>query len=227
MLYTAAMWAERYRSRGDITPKLTHLTREARVDGKDLSPVEVLLKILNDQRINGSARVDKCSDECSPVEGVWDDIQVPRTTFIVGSRPAVCFFDAPLLALAQTISFEARIVEKHDDRVRYCGVGLSFDKRYAFQRGARPVMYEQSEVARRLLPKEQHWRIVDLDLQNENALVDWTHEREWRAPGNFTFDQGSAAVLLETTEQRREFFRLANDVARKVAAITVLEQALA
>ena len=67
MRYTAAMWAERYRYRGDITSKLTHLTREARVDGKDLAPVEVLIKILNDQCIKGSRRVD----ECSPDEGVW------------------------------------------------------------------------------------------------------------------------------------------------------------
>jgi hypothetical protein len=56
------------------------------------------------------------------------DAHGPKATYIVESRPAVCFFDAPLLALAQTISFEARRVERHDDRVRYRGVGLSFDK---------------------------------------------------------------------------------------------------
>jgi hypothetical protein len=201
---------------------LTHLTREAKVDGKDLSAIEVLVKILNDQCINGSARVDECGSNEDP----WQ-MQVPRTTFIVGPRPAVCFFDAPLLALDQTISVEERRVKEHGDRVRYRGVGLQFDKRYAFHRGARPVVYERSEEATRLLPVEQHWRIVDLDLENENALVDWTHEREWRAPDRFRFERGSAAVVLRTSADRCEFFGLAKEIALEVAAVTVMEEELA
>jgi hypothetical protein len=160
MPYTATMWADRYHDRGDVTSTLTHLTRETRVGGNDLSAVDVLVKILNEQCIKGSARDDGRGPDKPFV------LRVPRSTFIVGPRSAVCFLDAPLVALAQTLSFEARRVEKHGDRVRYCGVGLSFDKRYAFQRGARPVLYEQTEVARRFLPPEEHWRIVDLDLQN-------------------------------------------------------------
>jgi hypothetical protein len=216
------MWVERCRSRGDITSRLTHLTRGGIVGGKDLSPVEVLVKILKEQCINGSARDDGGSRGNNPFV-----LKVPRTTFIVGSRPAVCFLDVPLLALSQTLSFEARRVEKHGDRVRYRGVGLSFDKRYAFQGGARPVLYEKTEVARNLLPPNEHWRIVDLDLQNENAIVDWTHEREWRAPDRFVFDRGRAAVLLETTAQYREFLRLAKEVVWEVAAVNIMEQLLA
>ena len=94
----------------------------------------------------------------------------------------MCFFDAPLIGLAQNIWFEQQTTGEECPRVRYRGIGLVFDKQYAFQLGARPVLYEKTEVAKKILPKEEHWRIVNLDLTNEQFFIDWTHEREWRWP---------------------------------------------
>ena len=59
-----------------------------------------------------------------------------------------------------------------------------FPKRYVYNAGGRPVIYEDAEVAERMLPdKRDWWRIVKFDLSNKKKVVDWTHEREWRVPG--------------------------------------------
>lgn len=51
-----------------------------------------------------------------------------------------------------------------------------------YKKGGRPVIYDQTIEAKKYLPESQHWRIVNFDLSNDDRLVDWTHEREWRVP---------------------------------------------
>ena len=63
-------------------------------------------------------------------------------------------------------------------KVRYVGVGLMFNKVYAYQRGGRPVVYEDTERAKDLLPEDEWWRIVRYNLTDEENIIDWTHERE-------------------------------------------------
>jgi len=50
MKYNEKKWRKRYLNRSDITLTLTHLTRET----KDMTSVEVLIKILSDRTIIGS-----------------------------------------------------------------------------------------------------------------------------------------------------------------------------
>ncbi len=59
--------------RQDLSSSLVHLTRGATVDGNELTPVDVLLKILRERTIVGSTT---------------------DSGFIRGSRRAVCFQDA-------------------------------------------------------------------------------------------------------------------------------------
>lgn len=221
MSYTLPMWEDRYRSRVDITSTLTHLTKEAKVDGKDESAIGVLVRILRDQCINGSSRTS------GVIVGNPFFQPVPKSCFVLGKRPAVCFLDVPLLGLAQHIAYERKRVEQCEDRVRYRGVGLMFDKRYAFEKGARPAIYESTDVAKDLVNDEkQHWRIVPLDLRNPSNLIDWTHEREWRAPGSFTFTLDRVTLLVESTEEYKELFALVPTIAQKVVAVHVLNRLL-
>ena len=71
-----------------------------------------------------------------------------------------------------------------------------FPKEYVYNKGGRPVIYEKTEIAKTFLPKEQWWRIVNFDLGNSDNIIDWTHEREWRCPGNFEFELSEATILM-------------------------------
>ena len=35
-----------------------------------------------------------------------------------------------------------------------------------------------------ILPSDEYWRIVNYDLSDNKYMVDWTHEWEWRVPGD-------------------------------------------
>jgi len=73
---------------------------------------------------------------------------------------------------------------------------LALPKTHVYREGGRPVIYEQREIAKKLLPPNEHWRIVNFDLSKEDDFIDWTHEREWRVPGNLGFSLDQATVIL-------------------------------
>jgi hypothetical protein len=84
---------------------------------------------------------------------------------------------------------------------------------------------EKTEVAKAMLPAIEHWRIVDLDLAADD-VVDWTHEREWRIPGDFVFERNQASVIVASTDDYRQFLDLAGaTLVREVMGITVLRHA--
>ena len=63
--------------------------------------------------------------------------------------------------------------------------------------GGRPVFYEKTAAAKKILLDSEHWRIVNLNIQiAAPSLIDWTHDREWRLPNNFTFARNLCHVLL-------------------------------
>ena len=207
MGYDYKTWRERHRNRADITGMVTHLTREAVIDDTPKSAVAVLVKILNEKCIKGSTT---------------------GSGFIVGDRSAFCFHGTPLFGLAENIRYEERQAGT-PGRVRYRGVGLCFDKRYAYSLVHGLLsMREKTEVAKRMLPEAEHWRIVNLGLDNEQAIVDWTHEREWRVPGDFCFDLQVTAVIVNTTADYREFLTSADaKLLQQLTGLTVLRHALA
>lgn len=201
MAYTFTKWRDRHHDRVDISSTLTHLTRRTPTE----SAVAVLLKILAEQTIRGST------------EG-----------FIVGDRPAVCFQDAPLVGLAQNIRHEQEERRGKESRIRYEGVGLTFNKTYAFALGARPVIYDDTDTAKAFLPPSEYWRIVRLDLRDAKNMIDWTHEREWRVPGDFHFSRTHAALIVTNSDEYRELIaRASAGLLSEVYAVTVLAHATA
>ncbi len=177
MPYTIDGWRNRLAERSDISTALTHLTRgTGDSQSNHTSALMVLLSILKQQKIKGSTT---------------------ESGFISGSRKAVCFQDAPPQFLAQNVYFEKKYRQADPAaKVRYLAVGISFPKTYAFGLGARPVIYDRRADAKNYLPKSQWWRIVNLDIEDEDRMIDWTHEREWRSPGDFKFERSEATVLL-------------------------------
>jgi len=203
-------WKERIAKRSDITGMLTHLTKPmTETDGLSESEINILaidtlIKILREQKIIGST-----------TEG----------GFIIGNTPAVCFQEVPLYSLVQNVEYEKDMhSEGLSKKVRYCGVGLCFSKFYAFDKGARPVIYEKKDHAKRLLPESEYWRIVSLNISvTDPNIIDWTHEREWRTPNNFEFDINLAHVLLYDKGCWDYFIaNCPDDILKAIYGVTVL-----
>ena len=184
-----ATWFKRFSERSDLTAYLVHLTRGGGKDYNTPPALEVLLKILREKKIAASK---------------------PGSGFIIGNQSATCFQDTPLYHLSQNI-YADQLYRKANDgaKTRYVGIGLMFEKVLVYQSGGRPVIYEQKETAKKLLPDENEWwRIVTHDLSTSDALIDWTHEREWRVRGDFTFELGQATVLLANKAAYSNFVKL-------------------
>lgn len=210
-MYTSEQWSNRNRSRSDITAMLTHLTKPSQnsdinnlsFDDINIKAVDTLIKILKDKKINGSTTT---------------------SGFIIGSRPAVCFQDAPMIGLMQNILHEEERNKNTSSRkVRYCGVGLAFRKPFIFRSNGRPVLYESTAIAKSLLSPNEHWRIVNFELNNPQKYIDWTHEREWRVPDNFLFDYGQVHVILYNSRCYTYFIKnCPQNIIDSVGGITTL-----
>lgn len=119
------------------------------------------------------------------------------TGMIRGGRRAVCMFDVPIEELGT-------ILDRRNRR-RYEPFGIAVDKRYAFTKGARPVIYLPWQEAEKILPAEESWRVVSFEM-DKNPPVDWTFEREWRVADELRFDSTIAAALVETWKDVDEIF---------------------
>jgi hypothetical protein len=114
-----------------------------------------------------------------------------------GRRDVVCLFDVPV--------DETRKLLESRNRRRYEPFGIAIDKRYAFQSGARPVIYLPWREAAAILSPDEHWRIVSIDLQSARS-VDWTFEREWRVPGGLTLDPRRCVALVDQWRDAEEIY---------------------
>ena len=162
----ADFWRDRISSRSDLVARITHLTK----GDTDDEAFERLWKILLEKTLIASGN-----------EG-----------YIVGDKKAVCFQEVPLYAIAENLIFEDALEGKN----RYSHFGLRFNKIRMFKLGARPVIYGKTEELKRMLPKDEYWRIVNQDLGSEN-VVDWSHEREWRHVSDYHFEYSDTEILVK------------------------------
>jgi len=178
-------WIQRISRRSDFTADLVHLTKARTIDGKKYSSLEVLMKILIEQKIEGSTT---------------------KSGYICGKTPAVCLQDIPLHSISENIFYEQQN-KKEDNEVRYSGFGLRFSKEYIYKKGGRPVIYDISSEAKKYLDKGDYWRIVNFDLRNSNNYIDWTHEREWRLPCDLNFELSKVEVLIHHSKDYKKFIK--------------------
>lgn len=174
-------WIKRVQRRHDITTRLTHLTRA----NGDECAFYVLNKILKEKCIYGSTT---------------------DTGYIVGPDSAVCFQDIPLLGIAENIIYENKLC-RETGRInkRYEPFGIRVNKQHAFRRGAREVIYGKTYELKSILPETEWWRIVNHNLDDINKIIDWTHEREWRIKGNYTFEFTDIDVIVKDSNYYKKF----------------------
>jgi hypothetical protein len=201
MAYTKEIWKKRHRNRSDISTYITHLTKDA----GDLDAFQVLKKILTEKKIMGS----------------------DGNGYVIGDTTAVCFQDIPLYGVCQNTFHEQMNRAELGGSLRYRPIGLTFEKEYLFNRGARPVLYEKKNVAKQILPEAEWWRIVNYDLSNENAIIDWTHEREWRVKNDFVFELNQAIIIMphgmNYNEIREKF---GDEILNNIKGVSILDPVL-
>jgi len=213
-------WAEHINSRPDCSEYITHLTKRS----GDKRSIEVLYDIIDSKKVVGSTEKG-----------------------FVTNGPAVCFQDIPLESMASNILYEEN--KNFQERLDYCAktdwtydlddvppefryeaFGIRVHKIDAYKKGARPVIYGDKKLFLSLLPSAEHWRLVDMDLTNENLLIDWSHEREWRIKGDYTLNLDEIEVIVGCEQSKQEFLEyyrnLGIDIEKIVKGIIVLQDYL-
>ena len=89
-------------------------------------------------------------------------------------------------------------------KIRYSWFGLRFGKVAMYKKGARPVIYGRTEELKRILPPDEYWRIVNMYFETDNP-VDWSHEREWRICGDYTFEYDEIEILVKNDIYYKKF----------------------
>ncbi len=193
-------WQQRITHRSDMTLGLVHLTKRTKKE----SALDVLVKILKDKKLQGGRG------------------------FVCGKDPVVCFQDAPLHSISENIFYEQQIRKETHGSVRYDPCGLRFSKAKIYKSGGRPVIYELTNTAKGLIKEDEHWRIVCLNLNEADNIIDWTHEREWRIKGDFSFEWEDVEILLSQEYSLSNFIEACDkngisDLLTKIKGITTLK----
>ena len=157
-------------SRPDQSFYLAHFTKGGERDSEQASALENLVKILSEKRIRA--------------------FQLPWT-----NKAAVCFTECPWGSLL-----------RHAER--YSPYGIGFKKGSIYACGGNPVIYANPNLF-----KSQSWGeeaypfltpfvplyapdyIKNLAPFNGKA-IDYTHEREWRIPKDFSFQYKSISFVI-------------------------------
>jgi len=119
---------------------------------------------------------------------------------IRGGYRCVCFTEAPLAAFAEDFISQFPFT-------RYSQFGLMFEKRWVYERGGRPAIYQPDDDFCRL-PEELRWRHVRFEPVAD-PVVDFTWEREWRIPcGDLPFTPADAVIVVPSAHWEDALQRL-------------------
>jgi len=133
--------------RRDISSQLIHLTKST----EKLLAINVLEKIINGEKLIGGTGFIKSHEQC------------------------ICFSETPLNEIAKLLKAN-EVTIQNGLRPRYEPYGVVVSKKWAWDQGARPVIY-QPDLEYDILPNELKYRHVRYELESD---IDFAWEREWR-----------------------------------------------
>jgi len=134
-------------------------------------------------------------------------LEIIRTRKIIGSNKCIrggynciCFSEAPLHF------FKMHFQELTCSQNHFQPFGIKISKRWLFELGGRPVIYEPEEDFDKL--HESHkWRHVRFE-PTSNPPIDFTWEREWRIKTDeLRITELTAKIIMPTVEYARDLFR--------------------
>ena len=112
------------------------------------------------------------------------------TGYIKGGYRCVCFTETPISKLGYVLA------NPDVASMRYRPLGIMVDKRWIFEQGGRPVIYQPTSDYDKL-PEEFRYRHVCLELDRPGTPVDLTWEREWRVrTDELTLPPDKTTVIL-------------------------------
>ena len=180
--------------RRDIGNLLFHFTRKppgnfVRIESErgdtwsmSSSAYSVLQKILHDGRLIGTSK--------------W--------TY---GHNCICFTEAPIQEFNSVFSL-VQIASSKNERPRYEPYGIAVSKKFLFNRGGRPVIYDHPSTFEEF-PANQRYRFVPYDPEKE---IDFTWEREWRIRVDYLrLDPKETLVIVPTSDEAFEIvYQFAN-----------------
>lgn len=194
---------ERVSTRSDMSNMLFHMTK----------PKEYFLYNHNEQILHYKA-IDRL------IEIIESNVLKGSNRVIKGEEKVICFQDVPFKSLSENVKYEQtqRLLtdpsETKSPKIRFCGIGLGFYKTNLFRIGARPVIYYDVESGNRIvelgkdgnIKNELNWNVVKYDLSNEEHIIDWTYNREWRFKGDLTNLRGIGYIIVLNNLNSLEYF---------------------
>ena len=107
---------------------------------------------------------------------------------------ASCFYDVPVTHWDDVV---------HTNPSGREGYGIAVAKQALWGLGGRPAIYtDLTEPS--VWPPAERFRVVHTNLWTRHP--DWTHEREWRVPHDFTFEHSQVEfVIVDTYEDVARF----------------------
>ena len=119
--------------------------------------------------------------------------------------PVVCFSAMPLADLLRE-----RVYQPHRTRWDAEPYGLCLRQDVVQRFGARPVVYGTSQEAETLPASDRLW-FQPRDSTTSKGVIDWTHEQEWRLPGDFDLTlvpAGCGAIFVKTRDEAQDVLPL-------------------
>jgi hypothetical protein len=188
--------------RADFSDSLVHLTRERREFSS------------NDFATQKLVRTVSAFDVLKEILGKGVIRGSGNEGYVKGSRPAVCFSEIPLSVMHQYAEPPSALT------ARYRFYGIVISKQAIFDAGGRPVIY-LPDTEGQWIPAEEKWRHVRF----EAPFVDFTHEREWRVPGDLDLKKlgkGFYVIVWSATEAR-ELAKFSTPVSAQILSVIPME----
>src|SRR5574337_587464 len=134
-----------YYERPDLSPYLVHLTKNTRSED-NFSAFDNLVSILRCGQVWGSEK---------------------RKGYIKGPHSAACFMDVPFSSLKYVLNAN----NCDSEHPRYEPFGIVITKKYAYERGCRPVLYlSHQEMDDLGMPDGEKWRGVRFDGVDDRSV---------------------------------------------------------
>jgi len=155
----------------------------------------------------GGGTVTMPSSAYAVLRKILSEGQLKGTSAWTYGYTCVCFTEAPIAEFNSIFSL-VEIAASKCERPRYEPYGVAVSKKWLFQQGGRPVIYDRPD-AFGMLSESQRYRFVPYD---PGRGIDYTWEREWRIKTDaLRLDPKHTLIIVPTAD---EAFELVYDFTR-------------
>jgi hypothetical protein len=182
----------------DLSPELANRIRSVRRDMGGMlfhftrAPTEKILNIVRPNHTIGFS-----GTASGVLKKILYEGELRGTSKWTHGHDCVCFTEAPIQEFNAIFQLVELASSEHE-RPRYEPYGVAVSKRWLFENGGRPVIYDTPGAFATYPAALQH-RFVPYDPA---AGIDYTWEREWRVPtSRLALDPKQTLAILPTSDE--------------------------